>query len=604
MKIGSHYLGDGKCQFTVWAPLREKIAVHITAPQEQLIPLEKDEWGYWQGTAAVEPGALYFYQLDGSTDRPDPVSSCQPQGVHGPSQVVARQFSWNDASWQGIPLSELIIYELHVGTFTPEGTFEAMIPRLSYLQDLGVNAIEIMPVAQFPGDRNWGYDGVYLFGVQHSYGGVEGLKKLVDAAHQAGIAVILDVVYNHLGPEGNYLWDYGPYFTDRYHTLWGSAINLDDAYSNEVRNFFIQNVLYWLDEYHIDGLRLDAVHAIYDQSAKPLLQELAEAVDTFNETASSQRYLIAESDLNDVRVIRPPELGGFGIHSQWSDDFHHALHTLLTGEESGYYLDFGSIEHLEKAFREGYVYSGQYSHYRQRNHGNSSKDRPGEQFVIFAQNHDQIGNRLAGDRLSTLIDFEGLKLAAGAVLLSPYVPLLFMGEEYGEEAPFQYFVSHGDPDLIEGVRKGRAREFEAFGWQQEVPDPQGMEVFMESKLRWQESEQGNHQVLRRWYKRLIQLRKEIPALASLNKQALNVSSLPNEKVLMVHRTAEDSQVFYMMNFAKEPVTVSPQIPQGNWQNILDSADQEWLGSGATLPQQIQAGQSLTMAPVSFGLFRI
>ncbi len=601
MKIGSNYLGNGQCEFRVWAPFRDSVAVHIVSPQDQVIPLQKDEWGYWQETVKADPGTLYVYQLDGSLERPDPASHYQPEGVHGSSQVVDHQFDWTDNSWQGIPLKDLIIYELHVGTFTPEGTFESIIPRLSYLQDLGITAIEIMPVAQFPGSRNWGYDGVYVYGVQDSYGGPGGLKKLVDACHQAGIAVILDVVYNHLGPEGNYLWAYGPYFTDQYRTPWGNAVNFDGAYSNDVRNFFIQNALYWLDKYHIDALRVDAVHAIYDMSAQPFLQELGDAVANFNRTTPVQRYVIAESDLNDVRVIKPREEGGFGHDAQWCDDFHHILHTLLTGELSGYYADFGKIEQLAVALREGYIYSGQYSGFRKRNHGNSAADCPAEQFVVCIQNHDQIGNRLIGDRLSTLVDFQGLKLAAATVLLSPYVPMLFMGEEYGEDAPFQYFVSHSDPDLIEGVRTGRAEEFKAFGWDN-APDPQGTKVFEQSKLQWEKIDQDKYAVLRRWYKRLIQLRKETPALATLDRQSLNVSSLSPEKVIVIYRTAGDSQAIGLINFAKDAVTVSPQIPPANFSKVIDSADKEWMGEGSHLPQQLQAGQSLTLAPLSFALY--
>lgn len=601
MKIGSNYLGKGQCEFRVWAPFRDSVAVHIVSPHDQVIPLQQDEWGYWQETVKADPGTLYVYQLDGSLERPDPASHYQPEGVHESSQVVDHHFDWTDESWQGIPLKDLIIYELHVGTFTPEGTFESIIPRLSYLQDLGITAIEIMPVAQFPGSRNWGYDGVYVYGVQKSYGGPAGLKKLVDACHQAGIAVILDVVYNHLGPEGNYLWAYGPYFTDQYRTPWGNAVNFDGAYSNDVRNFFIQNALYWLDKYHIDALRVDAVHAIYDMSAQPFLQELGDAVANFNRTTSVQRYVIAESDLNDVRVIKPREQGGFGHDAQWCDDFHHILHTLLTGELSGYYADFGKIEQLAVALREGYIYSGQYSSFRKRNHGNSAADRPAEQFVVCIQNHDQIGNRLIGDRLSTLVDFQGLKVAAATVLLSPYIPMLFMGEEYGEEAPFQYFVSHSDPDLIEGVRTGRAEEFKAFGWDN-APDPQGTTVFEQSKLQWDKIDQDKYAVLRRWYKRLIQLRKETPALATLDRQNLNVSSLSPEKIIVIHRTAGDSQVLGLINFAKDAVTVSPQIPPGNFSKVIDSADQEWMGEGSQLSQQLQAGQSLTLAPLSFALY--
>ncbi|MDY7005993.1 MAG: malto-oligosyltrehalose trehalohydrolase [Cyanobacteriota bacterium] len=606
MKVGSHYLAEKKqCQFTVWAPLREKLAVHIVHPQEKLIELQKDEWGYWQGEAKdIDPETLYFYQLDGETDRPDPASHWQPQGVHGPSKIVDhQQFTWNDTSWQGIPLAEMIIYELHVGTFTQEGTFTAIIPKLPDLKDLGVNVIEIMPVAQFPGDRNWGYDGVDLYSVQNSYGSPDGLKQLVNACHQAGIAVILDVVYNHFGPEGNYLWDYGPYFTDKYNTPWGNAVNFDDAYSNEVRNFFIENTLYWLDKYHIDGLRLDAIHAIYDMSAEPFLQQLADRVEEFSKNGSWKRYLIAESDLNDVRVLRSKENGGFGHDAQWCDDFHHSLHTLLTGETSGYYCDFSSIEYLKKSYKQGYVYTGEYSSIRQRNHGNSPLGLAAEKFVVCIQNHDQIGNRLIGERLSALVDFEGLKLAAGAVLISPFVPMLFMGEEYGEENPFMYFVSHGDPNLVEAVRKGRAEEFKSFNWSEEVPDPQGEKVFMDSKLNWEKSREGKYGVLRSFYKRLIELRKKIPVLAELDTTQIEVQSLADKNVLLLHRWGEKSSVLSLMNFEKQSVTFEPQLPTGNWQKLINSSDREWMGEGAVLPEKLLSGQTVTINPLTFALYQ-
>jgi maltooligosyltrehalose trehalohydrolase len=407
----------------------------------------------------VKPGTRYFYRLDGNTERPDPASKFQPEGVHGPSQVIDPHFVWEELHWSGIPFSHYVLYELHVGTFTAQGTFDAIVPHLDELKDLGITSIEIMPVAQFPGDRNWGYDGVYPGAVQNSYGGPEGLKRLIDACHQRGLAVTLDVVYNHLGPEGNYLCDFGPYFTDRYHTPWGAAINFDGPDSDAVRRFFIENALSWVTEFRLDALRLDAVHGIFDFSALHFLQELAAAVHEQAERLNRRIYVIAESDLNDVRLVSSPELGGYGLDAQWNDDFHHALHTLLTGERTGYYEDFGRIQDLAKAFAEGFVYSGAYSPARRRRHGNTSKDLAADRFVVCAQNHDQVGNRLKGDRLSALVSFEGLKLAAAVVLLSPFIPLLFMGEEYGETAPFPYFVSHSDPDLIEVVRRGRRAEF-------------------------------------------------------------------------------------------------------------------------------------------------
>ncbi|MEJ2683739.1 MAG: malto-oligosyltrehalose trehalohydrolase [Candidatus Sulfobium sp.] len=401
MQVGAHYLGEGRCRFTVWAPFTEKVSVHVVAPADRLIRMEKDDRGYWEvTTSGVFPGTQYFYRLDAETERPDPASHLQAGGVHGPSEVVDQgSFPWKDGARKDIPVGQMIIYELHVGTFTPEGTFDAVIPRLDELYSMGTNAIELMPIAQFPGERNWGYDGVYPYAVQKSYGGPEGLKRLVDACHSRGMAVILDVVYNHLGPEGNYLRDFGPYFTEKYNTPWGEAINFDDAYSDEVRNFFIENALYWFRHFHMDGLRLDAIHAIYDMSAIPFLRELAGSVAGFSAEEGRSCHLIAESDRNDSTVIHPGEQGGYGMDAQWNDDFHHALHTLLTGEKTGYYIDFGMTDHLVKAYREGFVYSGQYSGYRKRRQGNSAADRPSSQFVLFAQNHDQIGNRMLGERL-------------------------------------------------------------------------------------------------------------------------------------------------------------------------------------------------------------
>ena len=603
MKIGADYQGSGRCEFTVWAPFLKEVAVQIVAPEKRLLPMQKNEEGYWKLTATdVKPGTLYFYQLEGTTDRPDPASKFQPQGVHGPSQAIdSNAFTWNDHQWSGIPLEEMIIYELHVGTFTPAGTFTAIIPQLPELSRLGVNAIEIMPVAQFPGDRNWGYDGVYPYAVQNSYGGPEGLKQLVDAAHQQGIAVILDVVYNHFGPEGNYISQYGPYFTETYRTPWGSAVNFDDAHSKGVRNYFIENALYWLQDYHFDALRLDAIHAIYDLGAKHFLQELSEKVATLS-TGGRKKYLIAESDLNDVRVIRDREVGGQGMDAQWSDDFHHSLHTLLTSEQIGYYQDFGKCEQLAKAFKESFVYSWQYSPERRRYHGSDASAFPGHQFVVCTQNHDQVGNRMLGERMSHLVSFEGAKLAAGALLLSPNIPLLFMGEEYGEVSPFLYFVSHTDPDLVEAVRAGRKKEFSAFHLEGEYSDPQGPETFQKSQLRWEDRKEGKHKVLWELHQLLIQFRRTIPALKNLDKQNLEASSVEEDKLLLLRRWSSESQIFAILNFNTKNVTLKT-LPNGNWQKILDSADSKWMGPGATLPEKTTSTQELTIPSQSFALYQ-
>ncbi len=486
--LGATYYGDGRCRFLVWAPLAERVEIRQLSPQERSAALEKLPQGYHRAVLTdFDPSGRYVYRLykiqaKEPVERPDPASRFQPEGVHGPSQVVDAEFDWEDADWHGLPLSQYIIYELHVGTFTPAGTFDAVIAHLDELRDIGITAVELMPVAQFPGTRNWGYDGTYPFAAQNSYGGPQGLKRLVNACHRKGLAVILDVVYNHLGPEGNYLRDFGPYFTDFYQTPWGEAVNFDGPYSDDVRRFFMENALYWVEDCHIDALRLDAVHAILDFSARPFLEELARTVHRAAERLNRRIYCIAESALNDTRIIRPRELGGFALDAQWNDDFHHALHALLTGEQTGYYQDFGRLHQLARAWRRGFVYDGQYSGYRQRAHGNSSRNIPAQQLVVFAQNHDQIGNRMLGERLSRLVSFEDLKLAAGLVLLSPFIPLLFMGEEYGETAPFQYFIDHSDPELVNAVREGRRREFAAFGWEEEPPDPQDEATFLRSKL--------------------------------------------------------------------------------------------------------------------------
>lgn len=596
MKIGSRYLGNHQCAFTVWAPLLKQVAVHLVAPEEKLIPLQQDQQGYWYGEAEVEPGALYFYQLDGETDRPDPASQCQPQGVHGPSQVVDQtSFVWMDQDWQNIPLEKMAIYELHVGTFTPEGTFEAIIPRIPELLELGVNAIELMPVAQYPGERNWGYDGVYLYGVQYSYGGVNGLKQLVNACHQQGMAVVLDTVYNHFGPEGNYIGCYGPYFTGKYKTPWGGAINFDDAQSSAVRNFFIQNALYWFREYHIDALRLDATDHILDHSAKHFLQELAEATAEFSQQQGRKFHLTAECDLNDVRWVRPWEKGGFGLDAQWNDEFHHALHALLTGERSGYYLDFGTIEHLAKAYTHNFVYTWNFSRNRQKYHGSDPSDCSPSKFVVFSQNHDQVGNRMMGDRLCHLVSFEAQKLAAAIVMLSPSIPLIFMGEEYGETAPFQYFVSHGDPDLVAAVRKGRREEFPAFHAGGEAPDPQSEETFQRSKLHWEQRHEGTHQKLWLFYQTLLRLRREVPALHHADRQSLEVSVLNEEKILKLRRWHEKSQVLCLLNFNSEPTSITMTLPPGTWKKLLDSADSQWGGTGAELPAIIPTERDATVA---------
>jgi maltooligosyltrehalose trehalohydrolase len=602
--LGATYLGEGRCQFRVWAPLIQKVEVRIVSPGERIIPLSRED-GYHHALAEkIEPESLYVFRLDGQKERPDPASRFQPQGVHNPSAVVNPYCAWEDRAWLGLPLQDYIIYEIHVGTFTPAGTFESIIPHLAELKDLGITAVELMPVAQFPGSRNWGYDGVHPFAVQNSYGGPEGLKKLVNACHQRSLAVILDVVYNHLGPEGNYLQDFGPYFTDRYKTYWGSAINFDGPYSDDVRRFFIENALYWVTEFHLDALRIDAVHAILDFSAQPFLGELAQAVHEQAERLNRKIHLIAESDLNDTRLIHSREFGGFGLDAQWNDDFHHALHTLLTNERTGYYQDFGEIRHLVKAFREGFVYSGDYSLYRRRRHGNSSRDVPALRFVVFAQNHDQVGNRMLGDRLSDRFSFERLKLAAGVVLLSPFIPLLFMGEEYGEEAPFQYFVSHSDPGLIEAVRRGRRKEFATFQWEEEPPDPQDEMTFLRSKLNHKLRHEKQHGLLLEVYKELIRLRQTLSPLGLLSQDQMEAIGFEKEKTLFIRRWKGNEEIVILYHFDDSQRSIDLPVPAGSWRKEFDSEEERWGGKRSWVPLDLKSkGQiSVSLGPRAFTLF--
>jgi maltooligosyltrehalose trehalohydrolase len=512
-------------------------------------------------------------------------------------------FPWTDHGWHGIPIKDYVIYELHVGTLSREGTFEDVVSRLDYLKNLGITALELMPVAQFPGDRNWGYDGVYPYATQNSYGGPDGLRRLVNACHERGLAVILDVVYNHLGPEGNYLQQFGPYFTERYRTPWGKALNFDGAYSDEVRRYFIENALYWLTDCHIDGLRLDSVDDILDLSVSHFLKELAEAVHTRERELGRAVNIIAESDRNDPRLVRPREVGGYGLDSQWSEGFHHSLHALLTGERNGYYEDFGDVSQMAKAYTDGFVHTGEYSPYRKRRHGGPAPDVPGHGFVVFAQNHDQIGNRMLGERLSTLVSFEALKLAAGLTLLSPFVPLLFMGEEYGETAPFLYFISHTDLDLVEAVRKGRTEEFAAFAWQGEPSDPQSEATFLRSKLNHALHCAGHHGSLFEFYREVIRLRKAVPALADLNKDRCTAIAYEEKRALYVKRSSEMGDAIMAFNFSGEEISIALPFPEGEWEKRLDSADARWQGHSLVADALHSTGEiNLNLSPTSFVLF--
>ena len=612
LAIGATPTSSDAVKFRVWAPFAESVAVKLIDQDRVAVPMQRDAAGYFETVVSgALPRARYQYVLNGIKARPDPASRFQSDGVHGPSVVVdPTAFQWTDRGWQGMPLDEWIIYELHVGTFTKDGTFDAIIPHLSYLRDtVGITAIELMPVAEFPGRRNWGYDGVYPFAPQSSYGGPDGMKRLIDACHAAGLLVILDVVYNHLGPEGNYLGEFGPYFTDRYRTPWGSAINYDGPDSDEVRRYVVDNALYWVTEYHIDGLRLDAVHGIYDFSAQHVLKDIASAVHTQAQLLGRQVIVIAESDLNDTRVIDPPAVGGYGLDGQWNDDFHHALRVVLTGERKGYYEDFHGLTDLATAVRDGFVYKARYSAHRRRRHGNSSQHCRPSQFVVFSQNHDQIGNRAVGDRLSTQLPWEALKAIRALVLLSPGIPLLFMGEEYGETTPFQYFIEHGDPGLVEAVRQGRRREFGPFGWNPEdIPDPQDSATFERSRL-CREDLNDRQAALLRWTNALIRLRKTESSLGAEHSttRSHRVWAFEDEQVLMIHRWTHDHAASLVVcGFNKSPVTIQLVEPQGTWLRRLDSIDKEFGGNGqGIMPPHLVVspqGTSISMSPYGTAVF--
>ncbi|MFT2011446.1 malto-oligosyltrehalose trehalohydrolase [Pontibacter sp. 13R65] len=578
--IGSEFTEGKGTSFTVWAPEATEVEVIIKSPTQNTLSLQREAFGYWTGASEeVESGATYMYRLNGETERPDPASQFQPTTVHEASAVVDHtKFKWEEKDWKGLPLEKYIIYELHVGTFSEEGTFAGIEKKLPELKELGITAIELMPISQFPGERNWGYDGVYPFAAQNSYGGPEGLKSLVNACHKEGIAVVLDVVYNHMGPEGNYLNDYGPYFTSKYNTPWGAALNFDDAHSDHVRNFFIQNALMWLRDFHIDALRLDAVHAILDMGSKHFLQELQEHINQLGEQTGREYLLIAESDMNNVRLLNPIEQGGYGLAAQWMDDYHHAVHTLVTGEREGYYEDYGEPEHLVKTLEHGFIYNGIYSEHRKKTLGTDATQNPAKQFVVCAQNHDQVGNRMLGERLTQLVSFEKLKLVAGLVLLSPYTPMLFMGEEYGEQNPFLYFVSHTDKELAELVRKGRREEFSAFAWKGEAPDPQAEETFQKSKLQHSYHQNEQQRQLRDFYKALIQLRKTAPAFSKLEKQNLTASFDQTTQVLHLTHTGQQPFVHCMFNFSDKAQQISvPQEAGNKWEVLLNSSDVQWGG---------------------------
>jgi maltooligosyltrehalose trehalohydrolase len=566
--------------FRVWAPERRRVDV---VADGRRLAMQKGEGGWWEiSDIAAQAGTRYGYSLDGGDVRPDPRSPSQPDGVLGLSEVIDHSvYAWGDGAWRGRQLAGAVLYELHAGTFSPHGTFEGIIERLPHVVSLGIDAIELMPVAEFSGDRGWGYDGADLFAPHHAYGGPVALKRLVDACHSAGLGVVLDVVYNHLGPVGNFLSEFGPYFSDRHHTDWGAAFNFDGPASDEVRRFVVDNGLMWIRDYHIDGLRLDAVHAIVDQTPLHLLEQLAQEVEALGSELNRVTFVIAESDLNDPRFVRSRDAGGYGLDAAWADDWHHALHAALTGERTGYYEDFGSLELLGKALRQAWVYDGVWSAHRKKTRGRQASGLSSHSFVIAVQNHDQVGNRATGDRLGALVDEGALKAAAALLLMAPFTPMLFQGEEWAASSPFQYFTDHADPELGKAVRDGRRREFAAFDWQPEaIPDPQAPTTFDRSKLVWDEIEEPFHRRMLEWYRGLIELRRRLPMLREDAGAGIRV------------RVDDDAR---RLVFERDGISVRVNLGEGDWHSPISGADRLLMSSHREIRM---SGDSICLPPSS------
>ncbi len=615
LRFGARPQGDGSTVFRVWAPLAQSLAVKVLGGGggPRTFPLGPAGGGVFEGRAeGVAAGADYFYVVNGN-ERPDPVSRSQPHGVHGPSRVVApEEFGWTDEGWKGIALKDYVVYELHAGTFTHEGTFEAVAQKLAHLKSLGVTAVELMPVAEFPGSRNWGYDGAHLYAPQSTYGGPEGLKRLIDACHREGLAFVLDVVYNHLGPEGNYAGEFMPLYSESHKSPWGAGLNFDGRGSEGVRRYFVENALYWLTEYHVDALRLDAVHAIVDTSERHFLRQLSDEFHAQAALLGRRAHLIAESDLNDTRVLRPGAEGGYGIDSQWSDDFHHSLHAILTKADRGYFADFGKIEDLAKAVSEGFVYCGQHSEFRGKCHGTPSADRPGEQFVVCVQNHDQIANGYWGDRLARLVGPRRQRLAALILLCgAPNVPMLFMGEEWAERAPFLYFTSHTDPELGRAVRRGRMEEYDSFvrgeGETESTlggfADPQSEVTFVRSRLDWDSLARSPHAETFRFYQDLLALRREHAPLSNCDKTRTRVGFDEGRRWLVIERGDESgARALLACNLSGDGQGVT--VPEGAWRLALWAGDARYGGDASrpAPPERIDGGQSLELTSWGAALY--
>ncbi len=606
-KLGAVYLGGGRCRFRVWASKRERVDLHITAPEERVVPMERCALGYFEATLdGVEPGTRYIYRLDGGDERPDPASRFQPTTVHEPSAVVDPAFPWTDRHWHGVPLDKYVIYELHVGTFTPEGTFDAIIPRLPELVELGVTAVELMPVAQFAGARGWGYDGVYPFAPQNSYGGPAGLKRLVDACHAHGLAVVLDVVYNHFGPEGGYLQEFAHYFTDRYKTPWGDAVNVDGPKSDEVRRYLIENALYWVHEFHVDALRLDAIHAIHDETATPFLMELVNVVGRYATDLNRQVYVIGESDLNDVRVLRPPELGGLGLHAQWADDFHHCVFTLLAGEESPYHQDYNQFDLLVNAYEHGYAYTGQFSPAAR-----AAARQPAVQPA-----------RAAVRRLHPEPRPDRQPEVRRAVRRPGRARGSEAGRRGGAAGPVHADAVHGrgvrrdgPVPVLRGLlrrrhwsrRCGRAgRKSSRWAAEDDPPDPQAEDTFRRSKLTPGLRREGKHKLLWEFYREVLRLRRESPPLRFPDRERMRVTPFPDHLTLAVERWDGDPEVLVAMNFSDRPAEVQVRLRSGVWDRVLDSAEARWGGPGTPAPAELVSASDVrfALAPLSVAVYAL
>jgi maltooligosyltrehalose trehalohydrolase len=605
-RLGATPRVRGGCHFELWAPHAKRVEVELVQTGRRLRMDAQDDGYFSLDAPDLEPGARYAYRLDDRRARPDPASRSQPGGVFRPSEYVDLDFPWSDARWKGHRRDALVIYELHVGTYTKEGTFEAIIPHLAGLASLGVTAIEIMPVAQFSGTRNWGYDGVFLGAPQNTYGGPRGLQRLVDAAHTHGLSVLLDVVYNHVGPEGNILPDFGRYFNTNHSTPWGSAINVDGPQSDHVRRFLTENALLWLEEYHMDGLRLDAVHAIVDYSAKTFMETLAETTHQKAAKRGSPFHLIAESSANDPRYVRPQGQHGWGLDATWNDDFSRSLYTFTTHDRTGYRGDYDRFACLAKSYENAFVFDGTYSRYRRRRHGRPPTGVESSRFVVCADNHDQTGNRARGERLASLVSFEMLKVSAAAVILSPFLPMLFMGEEYADPSPFLYFTDHRSAALRNAVTKGRKREFQEHGWSVEPFDHAVVSTFNRSKLRHEKKQKGGHHHMLAWYRRLLELRRTHPVLRRLDHRATRATASEREAFVAIVRQWSARRTLLVLHSGTKRRRVEFDVPRGTWTRVLDSNEEQWNGPGTVHPASLRSDghARLELAPETAVLYEM